>query len=185
MGSSLPLGDLHLEGGLQTAMITRVDAPATEQEIARDLARRAVPVAPVLIAAGAVGWGVDGGISAAYAVALVVANFLLSAAIMTRTARISLAALMGGVMLGYIVRLVLVSAAVLVVIHASWMEVVPLGLTLVVTHLGLLFWETKYVSATLAYPGLKPDTALGASRNSSRNDSTRKRSTSNKEKLVP
>ena len=25
-----------------------------------------------------------------------------------------------------------------------------------VTHLGLLFWETRYVSVTLAYPGLKP-----------------------------
>ena len=25
-----------------------------------------------------------------------------------------------------------------------------------ITHLGLLFWETRYVSATLAYPGLKP-----------------------------
>ena len=27
---------------------------------------------------------------------------------------------------------------------------------LIVTHLGLLFWETRFVSATLAFPGLKP-----------------------------
>jgi hypothetical protein len=25
-----------------------------------------------------------------------------------------------------------------------------------VTHLGLLFWETRSVSLSLAYPGLKP-----------------------------
>ena len=35
----------------------------------------------------------------------------------------------------------------------------PLGLTLIVTHLGLLIWETRHVSASLAYPGLKPTAA--------------------------
>jgi hypothetical protein len=28
--------------------------------------------------------------------------------------------------------------------------------TLLVTHLGLLFWELRYVSASLAFPALKP-----------------------------
>src|SRR5439155_235035 len=27
---------------------------------------------------------------------------------------------------------------------------------IIVTHLGLLIWETRYVSASLAFPGLKP-----------------------------
>jgi hypothetical protein len=31
-----------------------------------------------------------------------------------------------------------------------------LGITVIVTHLGLLFWELRYVSASLAFPGLKP-----------------------------
>ena len=31
-----------------------------------------------------------------------------------------------------------------------------LGITVLVTHLGLLFWELRYVSASLAFPGLKP-----------------------------
>jgi hypothetical protein len=35
---------------------------------------------------------------------------------------------------------------------------VPLGITIIVTHLGLLFWEMKFVSASLAFPGLKPKT---------------------------
>ena len=43
-------------------------------------------------------------------------------------------------------------------------EVVPFGFTLVVTHLGLLFWEMKYVSANLAYPGLKPSRPARPSR---------------------
>jgi len=39
---------------------------------------------------------------------------------------------------------------------------VPLALTIGVTHLGLLIWETRYVSASLAYPGLKPRIEKGA-----------------------
>ena len=36
------------------------------------------------------------------------------------------------------------------------MALVPFGVTIIVTHLGLLFWETRYVSASLAFPALKP-----------------------------
>ena len=39
---------------------------------------------------------------------------------------------------------------------AGWVNLWPLGLSLIITHLGLLIWETRYVSASLAFPGLKP-----------------------------
>jgi hypothetical protein len=29
-------------------------------------------------------------------------------------------------------------------------------LTIIVTHLGLLVWEMRFVAASLAFPGLKP-----------------------------
>ena len=38
----------------------------------------------------------------------------------------------------------------------TWVSLKLLAITILVTHLGLLFWETRYVSATLAYPALKP-----------------------------
>ena len=41
--------------------------------------------------------------------------------------------------------------------NEPWVDLPTLAVTLLLTQLGLLFWETKYVSATLAYPGLKPD----------------------------
>ena len=44
----------------------------------------------------------------------------------------------------------------LAVHNQSWVAIVPLGLTLLITHLGLLLWETKHVSVSLAFPGLKP-----------------------------
>jgi hypothetical protein len=137
-------------------LTTRLDGPAVEQEVAWDMIRRAVLVAPALLLIAGLLWGVDGALSSGYAVVVVLANFALSAAILTATARISLAVMMAGVLGGYLVRLALVTLAVLAVIHQSWVVVLPLAFTLMITHLGLLFWETRYVSATLAHPGLKP-----------------------------
>ena len=57
---------------------------------------------------------------------------------------------------GFILRLALITVAVLLVKDFSWVELVPLGLTLIVGHLYLLIWESRHVSASLAYPDLKP-----------------------------
>jgi hypothetical protein len=133
----------------------RVDGPAPEADVAKDLARRALPVLPAVLLFGLC-WGFDGALSAAFGLALVVANFLLAAALIVQAAKVSLALLMVATLGGYLVRLALVFGAVLLVKDASWMELWPMGLTLVIAHLGLLWWETRYVSASLAYPGLKP-----------------------------
>lgn len=125
--------------------------------VVRDLVRRGLLVAPVLVLVCGAIWGVDGALSAGYGLLVVLGNFALSALIMSTAARISPTALMGAVLFGYLVRLGIILVAILVVTDASWFEPVPLGLTIIVTHLGLLFWETRYVSASLAFPGLKPN----------------------------
>ena len=137
-------------------LVTRDDGPAVEQQIATDMIRRALLAAPVLIVLAAIPWGVHGALSAAFAVVVVLVNFALSAALLSWTARISLALMMGAALGGYLLRLLLVTGAVLLVKDLAWVELWPLGLTLIVAHLGLLLWETKYVSASLAFPGLKP-----------------------------
>ena len=138
-------------------LLVRDDGPAVEQQIVRDmLTKRAIFVAPVLIGICAAVWGVAGALSSAFAVAIVVVNFVISAAMLAYAARISLALLMGATLGGYLLRLGIVTAAVLLVRNQSWVELLPLGLTLVATHLGLLAWETRHVSASLAFPGLKP-----------------------------
>jgi hypothetical protein len=45
--------------------------------------------------------------------------------------------------------------------HAAWVDLWVLAVTVLTTHLGMLAWETRYVSASLAFPGLKP-TSKGA-----------------------
>ncbi|HEX2185560.1 MAG TPA: ATP synthase subunit I [Chloroflexota bacterium] len=133
------------------------DTPPVERQVAGDMIRRALPVTPVLILLAGLVWGVDGALSAAYGLAIVLANFALAAALLSWAGRRSMALLMGAALFGYLLRLALVAAAVLAVKDQSWIKLVPLGLTIIVTHLGLLFWETSRVSATLAFPGLKPD----------------------------
>jgi hypothetical protein len=135
---------------------TDVAIPPVERQVAWDMIRRALPVAPALVVLASIPWGLAGGASAGYAIAIVLVNFGLSALLLGWAARISLPVLMATAMFGYLLRLGLISAAVWVVKDQSWVSIVPLGLTLIVTHLGLLFWETRHVSVSLAFPGLKP-----------------------------
>ncbi len=130
--------------------------PAVEAQVAADMARRMLPVLPILVLVAGLIWGVDGAISAALAVVLVLGNLALSAALLGWAARISLALLMAAALGGFILRLVLLTAVVYAVKDQGWVDIVALGITLIVTHLGLLVWETRHVSASLAYPAMKP-----------------------------
>ena len=132
------------------------DLTATEGAIARDLTRRAIWVAPVFLLVGAVGWGINGLLSSALALVLVAVNFRLGAAIISRAAQISINVLYGAVLGGYVARLALMTAVVLTVKAIGLLATVPFAITLLVTHLGLLAWESRHVAMTLAAPGLKP-----------------------------
>ena len=135
---------------------TRLDGPAPEIDVSKDIGKRGLIAAPVIVAISLVIWGTAGAWSSAYGTAIVLANFLLSAAIIATTARISLSLMMGAVMFGYLIRLGLIFIAVWFVTDASWISLPALGATIIVTHLGLLAWELKYVAISLAHPGLKP-----------------------------
>ena len=141
---------------MSDVLIARDTGPAPERQIAGDMARRALPLAPVVVLVAALPWGVDGALSAAFAIVVVVVNFLLAAWMLAAASRIGYGLLMAAAMLGYLVRIGLIGLAVWAVKDAAWVEPLPLGLTLIVTHLGLLLWELRYVSASLAFPGLKP-----------------------------
>jgi len=138
------------------AMTRPVEGPAPEVKISKDLARRGLIVAPVIIAVCAAIWGVDGALSAAYGVAIVLVNFLLAAGLIALTARISLGMMMGAILFGYLIRLGLIFLAVWVVHDTAWISLPALGATIIVTHLGLLVWEMRYLAISLANPGLKP-----------------------------
>lgn len=141
---------------MNTPAATRLEGPAPEVGVSRDLVRRGLIVAPVLVAVCGVIWGLDGAWSAALAIALVLLNFVVSAAIIAFTARVSLGLMMGAVLFGYLLRLGVILAVVLIVKDESWISRPALGAAIIATHLGLLVWELKFVALSLAHPGLRP-----------------------------
>ena len=138
------------------AMVTQLDGEPVEIQVSSDMVKRGLLVAPIVIGICAVIWGADGAWSAAFAIGLVLVNFMLSAFLISYTARISLGLMMGATLFGYLIRLGLIMLAVLLVKDSGWISLPALGATIIVTHLGLLFWELKYVAISLAHPGLKP-----------------------------
>ncbi len=137
-------------------MTTRFEGPAPEVGVSNDMIKRGLLVAPVLIGVCAVIWGANGAWSSMYGIAIVLANFALAAGLIAAAARISVALMMGATLFGYLIRLGLIFLAVYLVKDAGWISLPALGSTIIVTHLGLLFWEMKYVALSLAHPGLKP-----------------------------
>ncbi len=132
---------------------------APEREIVGDMLRRGVWAMPVLVLAFGLMWGWAGALSTLYGIAIVCVNFTLAATINSWAARISPAVLGAAAMFGFLLRLGLIFLAVLLVREAWWVSLIPLALTIVITHLGLLFWEMRFVSASLAFPGLRPGAA--------------------------
>ena len=130
-----------------------------ERQVARDMVRRGLIVSPVALLVGLVGWQVAGVASVAAALVIVLVNFLLAAGIVTAAAKVSPAILMGASMFGYVLRLLLIFLAFVLIRDLSWFRAFPFGFTIIVAHLGLLVWELRHVSASLAFPGLKPGTA--------------------------
>ncbi len=134
----------------------QLKGPQPVSEVVLDILRRGVYVGPVLALVGGIIWGLEGASSVGYGVGLVLFNFWLSALLIAFSSRISLAFLMIAVLGGFLLRLGIIFIAFWLVKDAGWINVIALGLTIIITHLGLLIWEMKYVSASLAYPGLKP-----------------------------
>ncbi len=127
-----------------------------EKKIVADMLWRGIKVAPAWLVLSFLIFGIDGVASGAYGIALVFANFIAAAGLLTWAGRISPGALMFAALGGFILRLAVLTVAVIAASKISVFAPVPLGITIIVSHLGLLVWETRYVSLSLAYPGLGP-----------------------------
>ena len=130
--------------------------PAVERVIARDLLRRGALFAPLVVAVCALIAGLDGALTGIYAVAIVLTNLVASAALLAWAAPKGPNVLMGTALGGFLGRMIVVGLAVWAVSNTDWAQMRLLAITVLLTHLGLLAWETRYVSASLAYPALKP-----------------------------
>lgn len=144
-----------------TAFTPLPEAPPVERSIAFDMLKRGAVVAPVAIAAAALLGGGDVAASVAYGIAIVLANLALSAVMLGWAAKQTPTILMMVALGGFFVRMGIVTLAIVAVKDQDWVVLWPMGVAVLVASLGLLFWETRYVSASMAFPGLKP-TSKGA-----------------------
>jgi hypothetical protein len=120
------------------------------------MARHALIVAPVVILACGLFRGVDGAISAAMGLALAALNLLVAARLIAWSAPKGAAFVQAAVLGGFLVRMMALTLIVLALDQLDFVDLPVLVITIAVTHLALLLWETRYVSLTLAAPGLKP-----------------------------
>ena len=117
-----------------------VEAPV-ESIVARQTVRRVVVVGPVVVA---VAWGLrgsDGAWAAAVGVAIVAANFLLAGAILSRAATVSLKVYHAAVLLGFVVRLGLITASMFLIASLVEVDRPAMGVGAVAAYFALLTWE--------------------------------------------
>jgi hypothetical protein len=135
-----------------------VETPPVERRIALDVARHGLLVAPAIVVVAGLIRGVDGAASAALGLGLLVLNLIVAAVSLEWAARRSPSALMSVALGGFLLRMMTILVVMLVAdAFFGWADVVVLGITLFLTHLGLLFWELRSVSLSFAAPGLRRD----------------------------
>lgn len=138
-----------------TATATPAGEPV-ELRIALDLARRAAIVAPILMLGVGLWRGLDAAAAVAVAVGLVVVNWLVAALTLGWAARTSPNLLMGVALFGFIARLALITAVGAGVKALDIVDWPVFCGALLLAYGGLLVWELRYISFSLASPGLKP-----------------------------
>ena len=138
------------------AVLTGSDT-AYERDIARDLVKHGLMVAPFAIGLGALLRGRAGAVGVAAALAVVLLNYVIAGTAQSWAASKDSPGLLGGIVLvSLITRFVVVIVALSLLRNRSFLDYGCFGIALVVSHLGLLIWEAKSVQLSLAFPGLKP-----------------------------
>jgi hypothetical protein len=121
----------------------RADVEAT---LARHIVRRAAVVGPLVVLVGWAVRGVDGAVAAAIGVTIVVVNFLVSGIVLSAAASISLTLYHAAALIGFILRLVLITVVMLLVARLFDIDRTAFGVAVVVSYLVLLTLEAAAVA---------------------------------------
>lgn len=117
------------------------EAAPVEAIIARHTVSRAVVVGPVIVGVALVLRGGEGALAAAIGVGIVVANFLLAGAVLSRAAAVSLKVYHAAALLGFLVRLGLITVSMFLIASVVEVDRPALGIAAVAAYFTLLTWE--------------------------------------------
>lgn len=129
---------------------------ADERRLPVDLLHKALPLGAAVVVIAAIARGGAGAATACLAVGIVVVNLIGAALSLDWAARRSPAVLMATALGGFLGRMAIIVAVIGAVREHTWVDLPTLAVSVLATHLALLIWESRYVSASLAFPGLKP-----------------------------
>jgi hypothetical protein len=113
-----------------------------EAIMARNIAARALFVAPVIIAVAWVSRGSLGAISAAIGVAVIVVNFMLSGWVLSKAATVSMQAYHTAALFGFFLRLGFITVSMLAVAAVFDVDRRALGIAAITAFLVLLILES-------------------------------------------
>ena len=117
-----------------------------EAIIGKNIVKRAWWVAPILIVLFGVLNGWMGALSAAIGVAIVVVNFVLGGYLLSSAARVSLGLYHAAALVGFFIRLGLITLTMIVIVNVVEVDRVALGVSAVVSYLVLLSLEAIAVA---------------------------------------
>jgi hypothetical protein len=123
-----------------------VEKRPIEAIISRNMVKRAIWVAPILILVFGITGGVDSAIAAAIGVAIVVANFLIGGWLMSTAAGVSLTLYHAAALFGFFIRLGLITLSMLLIAGVTDIDRTAMGVSAVVSYLVLLSLEAVAVS---------------------------------------
>lgn len=116
-----------------------------EAIMSRNMVKRAVWVAPVLMIVFGATSGVSGAVAAGVGVAIVVVNFLIGGWIMSTAAAVSLTLYHAAALFGFFIRLGLITMAMLLIASVTDIDRTAMGVSAVVSYLTLLSLEAVSV----------------------------------------
>jgi hypothetical protein len=126
-----------------------VAAPEPERELIRRISPFALPAAALAFAAGAFLSGADAGWSAVVGIVVVFTNFVANGLSVAWAAGISPVILYAVALGGFVVRLIVITVAILLLRELSWFSVEAFVAALVPATVGLLVVEMKLLSGRL------------------------------------
>jgi hypothetical protein len=120
-----------------------------ERELIRRISPFALPVAAVAFAVGTLVDGADAGWSAVLGIVVVTANFVANGWSVAWAAGISPVMLYAVAMGGFVVRLIVITVAILLLQQLAWFSVVAFVAALVPATIALLVVEMKLLSGRM------------------------------------
>jgi len=136
----------HDDNATEAMHKASVEKRPVEAIISRNMVKRAIWVAPILILVFGITGGVASAVAAGIGVAIVVANFLIGGWILSTAAGVSLTLYHAAALFGFFIRLGLITLTMLLVASVTDIDRTAMGVSAVVSYLTLLSLEAIAIS---------------------------------------